>query len=349
MTKSKALASGTKNPRMIDVAALAGVSTMTVSGVFRGAGDGYSVAPATRERVLAAARQLNYRPNGMARAMRRQRFGNVGLLVSKPPRYLWLMPASLAGVFDGLNERGYHLTFIGLPPTFDPTKDTLPKSFQEETIDALIVDGTLGVSADIQPLLDKAFFPIVRLNHKAESNSVWLDDEQGAREAALHVLAKGYRRPAFFSFSQRMSEHHYSFGDRKAAFFRVMSEAGVAAREIKVPDRPEGHAAAQAALAGPDRPDVLFCYGDHDAVFVQRALGRLGLRVPQDIGIITFKGDVFGFSTVELTMMDIPWYEMGRSVVDMALSRIDDPSLQNIPSICYQATLSRGGSLLDRS
>ncbi len=81
-----------------------------------------------------------------------------------------------------------------------------------------------------------------------------------------------------------------------------------------------GHSLAEAALRAAPLPDVLFCYSDYDAVFVQQVLNRMGLRVPEDIGIITFEGDCLPYSLVELTYVSIPWYGMGEAAARMALS-----------------------------
>jgi len=331
--------------RMVDVARLAGVSLMTVSGAFREAGDDYSVAPKTRERVLAAAAKLGYRPNSMARAIRRQQFRNIGFLVVKTPHYLWLLPSSLAGVFDGLNDGGFHLSFIGLPPNFDAASHVLPKSFQEESIDALIVDNTLGISNETKEILSTSRFPVVHLNHRAKHNAVWIDDEQAMTQAVQHVVAKGYRKPAFFAFQQRMSDQHYSYDTRRMTCARCLTEAGLPARELIVSDRPAGYAEAEAALRRRDRPDVLICYSDLDALFVQRVTTLLGLKIPDDLGLITFRGDAVALSPVPLTHMMIPWYEMGAEAARMALQLGAREARKILPAVRFEASLVEGDSL----
>lgn len=343
MPRAKASRRVSDRPTLKDVARLAGVSAMTVSGVFRDPSDGYSVMPETRARVEAAAAKLGYRPNSVARAMRNRHFHDIGLLVVKPPEYLRTMPATMAGVFDELNSANYQLTMIGLPP--DTGAERLPKSFAERCIDALIVDHTMGVPREIRQLVSNAAFPHVALNHRDAVNAVYIDDLGAAVEATRLLITRGRQRIAFFSFETRLRDQHYSFDERRRGYFTSMGEAGLPAREISLPDRLEGgHAAAIEVLRRTPRPDALLCYSDADAVYVQRALLLLGLRVPEDIALVTFQGDAYGYSPVDLTMMRIPWYQIGRVAAAMALAAAKTGPRAEVPAREFKTTLSLGRS-----
>lgn len=327
---------------MVDVARLAGVSAMTVSGVFRDPSDGYPVNPETRARVQAAAAQLGYRPNSVARAMRNRSFHDIGLLVVKPPRYLRTTPYSMAGVFDVLNEKNYQLTLIGLPPDISPER--VPKSLGERCIDSLIVDHTMGVSREISSVVTAAAFPAVSLNHNGPVNSVHVDDNESCGELTRHLISRGYKRIAFFSYSANHRDAHYSFEERRKAYFIAMAEAGLAAREISVPERPQGHLAAAEIFRQKPFPDAVVAYSDFDAVFLQRPLTALGLKVPDDVAIATFQTDAFGYSTVDLTLMRIPWYEMGRAAADMAIEAAAAGMRVELPSRAFKAEIYVGAS-----
>jgi DNA-binding LacI/PurR family transcriptional regulator len=342
MPRAQADRSFPHRPTLKEVARLAGVSAMTVSGVLRDPADGYPVTPETRARVEAAAAKLGYRPNRVARAMRNRHFHDIGLLVVKPPQYLPMMPPAMAGVFDELNAAHYQLTLIGLPP--GTSADRLPKSFAERSIDALIVDYSMGVPREIRQLVTSTAFPHVALNHRDEVNAVFIDDYTAAVEATRSLVERQRKRIAFFSFETRLRDQHYSFDERRRGFFTAMSEAGLPAREISVPERPGGHKVAIEMLRGTPRPDALVCYSDADAVFVQRALLRLQLRVPDDVALVSFQGDAYGYSPVELTMMRIPWYQIGGAAAAMALEAAKAGSNAEIPSREFKAVLSLGRS-----
>ena len=332
---------------MSDVAKLAGVSVMTVSGVFRDPGDTYPVAPETRVRVLEAAHRLGYRPNGMARAMRSQRMGNIGYVMVKETRYLIVIPEMLAGVFNGLNNHDQHFTFIGVPPDQGNQAPMLPRAVREHSVDALIVDATVGVGPAVRKRLEESRVPIANLNDKQVSNSVWVDDAAAARIGTQYILSKGYRRVAFLSFSLGLHNGHYSYEARRSAYFAVMSEAGLPAREIIIADRPLGFDQLEAVLLSKDRPEALVCYSDADAMLAQRVTTRLGLKVPGDLALLGFNGrrGSADLSPVALTTLAIPWYEMGLEAAEMAFQLGQTGPMATLESQRFEATLVLGASV----
>jgi LacI family transcriptional regulator len=272
--------------------------------------------------------------------MRSRHFHDIGLLVVKPPEYLKPMPGAMAGIFDELNAASYQLTLIGLPSA--TAVERLPRSFAERCIDSLIVDHSMGVPREIRQIVSSAAFPSVALNHRDAANAVYVDDFAAAREATRVLIEHGRRKIAFFSFETRLRDQHYSFDERRRAYFTTMSEAGLAARELSVPERPDGHAVVSEVMGSSSRPDALLCYSDADAVFVQRSLVQLGLRIPKDVAIVTFQGDAYGYSTVELTMMRIPWYLMGRAAAQLALEAAKIGARTELPAREFKATLTLG-------
>lgn len=325
---------------LVEVARLAGVSPSTVSGVFRDTGATYSVSPATRDRVMQAAAKLGYRPNSLARAMRRRRFQQVGFLVQQPHRTFYVMPESLSGVFDAVTAASHHLVFIGMPPEFTRDSHALPQSFQDECIDCLVSDNTLGFTRDIAQVLQGSRFPVVHLNSHQPANAVYVDDAAAAREATEYMLRLGRRRIAFFNYRRAFSDTHYSFRIRRETYFQVMAEAGLPSREIAIPYTDTWAADTEPFLRGKNRPDALVCYQDTDAVSVQIATASLGLKVPDDIALIGFNGaTAAAFSPTPLPTMQIPWYELGRTATEMALQLAENKNISEMPSKVFRAKL----------
>lgn len=325
---------------LVDVARLAGVSPSTVSGIFRHPTEGYSATPETRAKVLEAAQRLGYRPNGLARAMRRQRFQQVGFLVLKHQLAFNVMPESLVGVFDATTAANNHLVLIGIDAGFNASTDVLPQSFQEECIDCLVVDGTLGFTTELARVLQGSRFSAVYLNLAMPFNAVYVNDPAAARAATLHLLKKGHEKTAFFSLERPLRNAHYSFEARRSAYFKTMSEAGLAAREVSLPVEKGGDEAMAEFLRSKDRPRALVCYHDLDAVAVQRVALQLGLRFPSDLDLVSFNGArAASLAPVPLTTMKIPWYEMGKASVRMALDLVNHPERAQISSTVFDATL----------
>jgi DNA-binding LacI/PurR family transcriptional regulator len=328
---------------LVEVARLAGVSPSTVSGVFRDTDEKYSVSPATRAKVMDAANQLGYRPNSMARAMRRQRFQQIGFLVRQPERTIRLVPESLAGVFDAATAAGYHLMFIAMPPAYTRENHALPQSFQEECIDCLVADGTLTAVREVAQILSSARFPVVHMNMNHRTNAVYMDDAAASREATEHLIKKGHKRIVFFNYRRASHDSHYSFAARRSTYFQVMAEAGLIAREISLPVTDDWLAVTEQQFKGANRPDALLCYNDEDAVMAQRATARLGLRVPTDLAMVGFNGAAAAvYSPSPITTMQIPWYDLGHAATEMALKLSLDRSVPELPSQILRAKLVEG-------
>ncbi len=328
---------------LVEVARLAGVSPSTVSGVFRDTGEAYSVSPTTRARVLDAAARLDYRPNSLARAMRRRRFQQVGFLVRQPERTFSVIKESLSGVFDATMEANYHLLFIGVRPDFMRGSHALPQSFQEECIDCLVADSTFGFTPEMSQVLYGSRFPVVHINAQQATNAVYVDDASGAREATEYMIRKGHKRVVFFSYQRPFVDIHYSYDVRRGAYLETMSESGLTAREVCIPMGEHWARDTEAVFTGANRPDAIICYSDHDAVSVQRILMRLGTTALGDLDIIGFNGSTEAkLSPYPLTTMAIPWYELGHTAVEMALKLSLDKSTTELPSQVFRARLVEG-------
>lgn len=325
---------------LVDVAKLAGVSPSTVSGVFRSPSSGYVVAAATRQKVLEAAAQIGYRPNSLARAMRRQRFQQIGFLVQKPHRSLNVLPESLSGVFDALDEANHHLMFIGLSPNYTAATHALPASFQAECIDALVVDSTPSHPPEMAQALRGSRFPVVYLNCALPTQAVYVDDQKAAQDATLYLINKGRKRIVFFSFLYPWAQRHSSFDVRRQAYFQTMAAAGLKAAEYCPSFDADWIASLEPHFRGRHRPDGIVCYHDMDAVVLQRLTSRLGLRIPDDVAVIGFNGATAAtLSPAPIATMQIPWYDMGFAAAKMALQLSEQPDLRDLPSTVFQARL----------
>ena len=323
--------------RLKDVAAAAGLSTATISLILNEASDRFPAA--TVERVRATARELGYTPNVAARSLRTNSTHTLGVLtdniLTSPSGY-----GMVQGIQDAAWDRDFLLLFLGTEG--DPAQQT--KAIAE--LVARQVDGIL-VGAMYHRMLDPgrlpAAVPTVGFNALLDGLGSFVpDDLQAGRVAAETLVACGHRRIA------HITEHPTDGLARKQridGFQAVLREAGVP--EAEVVDPGPAHPAsgsesaeglALAILDAPDRPTAVFTFTDLAAVGVYRAAHRLGLRIPEDLSVISVdnRENVAEELRPGLTTLALPHYELGRRAADRLLDALDsgdpiDPEVVRVP------------------
>lgn len=305
------------------VAARAGVSPSTASLAFSGAGP---VAAATRERVLAAARELGYSgPDPLAQSLRRGRSGIVGAVVGDRLLHAFRDPVAVA-LLDGLAEEltpsGSGLLLMsGAAHRIGPT----PEQVARLPVD-VVVFATCGDDDD--PLLDhfvERGVPVVVVDGPERDGTALLtvDDRAGTVESARHLAELGHTRVATVTLPLS-SEGRRGWVDddrRQAVRFAVCRErlAGVTDVFGPVPTVEtaanlieEGEIAARMLLAGRDVTAVMV-QSDLLAVGVVRAAEELGLHVPEDLSVVGFDGiETPWLGERRLTTIAQPTTEKGR-------------------------------------
>jgi DNA-binding LacI/PurR family transcriptional regulator len=270
-----------RGPSLVAVARLAGVSTQTVSRVSRGR---TNVEASTRERVLAAMRELGYRPNRAARALKSGRFRNLAVVADTLSSYgstQWVNSISLEAAC-----LGYSVTLIPLVSSEAESVARALTLLGEHSVDGLALllahDIVREAGVDIPVGL-----PVVAIDSSGESPYPVIDNDQamGARLATQHLLDLGHR-----------TVHHVAGpGDSRAANVReLVWRETLQAADAPIPAvargdwSPEsGYEIGRAIAADPDVTAV-FVANDQMALGLLRALQESGRRVPDDISVVGF-------------------------------------------------------------
>ncbi len=270
-----------------DVSEASGVSEMTVSRVLRNRAD---VSPATREKVLAAAKKLGYVPNKIAGALASQRVNLVGVVI--PSLSNMVFPEVLSGISEALEESG-------LQPVFGASDY---KTEREENViyemlswrpSGMIVAGLEHTEA-AHAMLANSGIPIVEImdiDGEPIDSMVGISHRRAGREMAQTILAAGYRRIGFLG--SKMPDDHRA-RKRIEGFSEVLQEAGLdlVATEHYAggSSMAKGREMTQAILEG--APDLDFLYYSNDMIGAGGLLYCLdqGLDVPGRIGLAGFNG-----------------------------------------------------------
>ena len=300
-----------------DVAKLAGVNASTVSRAI----NGKSVITAeTRKKVYAAMSQLDYHPNSQARSLASGQTGSIGLVMDAGDSAAFnnaFFAGSQYAIEQAAQERGYHLLIANGGAH---SADTVAALMLEKKVDGLILTAS---AATKQTLTRIAHFPHVILGQPETDCPLdsWadIDNRMGAEMAAKHLLAQGYRRIAYLG------------GDLSGAMGFIRRrlngyQSALSCPPILLPTDSAPDSAFQMALAelkGDDKPDAFLCDDNLAAFGLLRAIKTLSLRVPQDIGIVTFNNAPLAeYLDPPLTAVDIDTMQQGQKTAQLLFDQM---------------------------
>jgi LacI family transcriptional regulator len=310
------------------VAALAGVSAMTVSRVVAG---NYPVAPATRAKVLRAMRELDYVANAHARALAGTSTETVAFVVDD------VTGPFFAFIARGVEQQAASEGRLCLLCTThgDPERElAVVELLREQRAEAVILVGGAWDTATytermayFAQALDKSGSRLVLCGRPSPGDDVpatvvQYDNEGGAYAMTSYLLANGHRRIAYVGREIGLS----TTDERVAGLRRAHADHGVAFDQTLV--RPgtfsrESGSALTAELVA-ERPDVtaVFAATDMVAAGVLRALRERGVRVPEDMSVVGFDDIPLASDlTPALTTVHVPHEQLGREAVRLALHR----------------------------
>ncbi|MBS1852028.1 MAG: LacI family DNA-binding transcriptional regulator [Acidobacteria bacterium] len=314
-------------PKQVSLRTLAehlGLSRASVSFVLNDSPMAQTLSAATRQRILKAAEELNYRPNYFARCLNKKRSYLVGVLVPE------LGEGYVAGILAGIERELLQDKYV----YFVSSHQWVPKLI-EETPRLLVERGADGVILVNTPLSHAMPFPTVNVGgHKKLTSvaNIHLDNRAGAALALEHLAQQGHRRIAFFRGHAESAdtEDRWAGICETAARLRISIDPELVVQLDKslMPPGPsgpeEGYLFGQKLLARRKKFSALFAFNDMSAIGAMSAFRDAGFRLPEDISVVGFD-DVHGaaFAYPPLTTVRQPLEEMGELAAQTLLHRIE--------------------------
>ena len=329
------------------VAERAGLSIRTVSYVLNGRG-AHLFRAETADRVRRAARELGYRPNRSAQAIRAGRFHCAGLVLSTAAGRSTLPDGLLAGIHEALAETDRHLAVSRLPDEKLTDRQFVPDILRTWMVDGLLINYTDHIPGKLVAMLEDHAVPSVWINTKRPSDCVHPDDFAACRAAARQLIELGHRRIAYLDYSHGHAtrEPHYSAVDRKAGCERALADAGLTAQiEWAADTVPTDRtlARATALLSGPQRSTAVVAYARKMAETCLVAALRAGLRVPEDLSLTCFDERGGGHLGVSIATRIVPDRAVGIEAVRMLGRKVAEPD-QRLPAIAVPFGFDAGTS-----
>lgn len=310
-------------PTMRQVAERAGVSPTTVSHVIN---QTRFVSAATQQRVLVAMKELGYRPNILARSLRRGETHTLGLI----------LPDSANPFFAEIGRKIEEAAFkenysVILCNTEGDTAKELwyVDVLGKKQVDGIIFVGT-GDQADSLLLLFDQEIPLVLVDRdlpEVEVDAVLTDNLLGGQQATSHLIDLGHRRIGCITGPSHLTPS----AQRVTGYRHALEDAGLPVDEglIKRGDfHPEsGHTAALSLIALANAPTAIFVCNDLMAIGVLFAAAEVGRRVPEDLSVVGFDDiELASYTIPSLTTISQPKSQIGRTAVKLLIERIADKS-----------------------
>jgi DNA-binding LacI/PurR family transcriptional regulator len=309
-------------PRRGSLKALAehlGLSTASVSLVINGSPAAKSIPQCTQDRIRAAARELNYRPNFMASSLRRQRSSTIGVLV--PEMAEGYAPLVLSGIEDYLLEKGYFY-FVVSHRHREDLLSSYPRLLQQRAVEGLIAVDTRSDEAMPVPLVS------VSGHRDVEGvTNIALNHGRAAQLALEHLYALGHRAVAFIKgqdFSSDTEVRWQAIAESAKGLGLRIDPRLVVQLEGDCPTSQLGFEVTQLLLATKKSFTALFAFNDVSAIGAIHALRAAGRRVPEDVSVVGFD-DIpsAAFQNPGLTTVRQPLREMGALAAETLLRRIN--------------------------
>jgi LacI family transcriptional regulator len=316
---------GTEGPKPVNLKVLAeylSLSPATISLVMNNAPGAKSIAPATRERVLAAAKKLNYRPNPIARSLRTRQTFTVGVIVPEFSEGYFTM--LMNGIEEYLLQAGY-LHFVVSHQGRTDLIDEYPSLLRQRSVDGLLLVNT--------ELNEELAIPVVSISgHKKVRGvtNILMDQDRAALLALKHLYDLGHRRIAFM----KGQPHALDSESRWEGILAMAQRVGLTIdKELCVYLQanswsPElGYPIVRDLLHRTRNFTAIFCFNDIAAIGAVRAICDAGLRCPEDISVIGFDDiSSAAYMTPRLTTVRQPLRRMGEIAVQTLLKRIESPT-----------------------
>jgi DNA-binding LacI/PurR family transcriptional regulator len=313
-------------PTIFDVAQKAKVSIATVSRVVNKSS--HKVNSTTRKKVLRAVRDLDYRPNALAKGLLMKKTMTIGIIIPdiSNPYYAEIV----RGIQDRADRYGYAIILLNT----DRNQDRIIKHIyflREKSADGIIFSGGMihgeKVLSSLKELRERV---VVIGRHKVDFSAVLIDNMGGATKATEHLIGLDHKRIGFIGGPDRSSSAAERLSGYKNAL--IQSHYSVDKNLIRKGDfTPRSGYLLARELIQKGPPTAIFAANDQMAFGAIRVAKEFGLRVPGDLSVVGFDNIPFSsYFDPSLTTMEIPMYHIGAAAIEMLVNLISEKNAEKL-------------------
>jgi LacI family transcriptional regulator len=313
--------------RLVDIADDVGTSVQVVSKVLNGGSSTVGVSEALRRRVIEAAQRLDYRRNAAALALRRQRFGSVGVLMGSPDGQVFLPQRLTAGLVQALSAADHGCVLVNGGPLDNPAV-LQQRLLAERMVDALIIASVEDPPAVFVKAIRRLAVPVVWLHRSCAYNAVAYDEAHAAESLVDHLADRGWAAVTYLDLNGRRpgsaAQRDRLLGFHAACRRRRLKPTLELDDRVPRPDRRDYFRAWLAARPG---PTAVVCDSASSAAALTGTACDRGRTIPDDLAIATFDdGGIVTAVAPTLTAAITPELQAGRAAAEMALDLAAAPT-----------------------
>jgi DNA-binding LacI/PurR family transcriptional regulator len=323
---------------VLDVAALAGVSIATAARALGGYG---SVSPATLQRVLGAAAQIGYRPNGLARSMITGQTHSIGAVLADIENPFFY--GVLRGISDNARSNGFDVLLANTDEDADNERNAVTALFERRVEGLILCPVESRDDTQLRSIVQMAV-PVVVIDRPAPGlkvDTVALDNRRAGREVTTYLLGLGHRRIGIVTGGAKEIQRELrkpdmrnveripltTLGLRAAGYRDALLDAGIAPRPEYLTaggfHREDASDSVRELMALREPPTALIAFDSILALGAILGLRSLGLRCPDDVSLVGFDdADWAEVMSPSLSVVRQPVHEIGTTACELLLRRV---------------------------
>ncbi len=268
---------------------------------------------------------MGYQPNTIASNLRNQKTNTIGIVVPLINRHFF--STFISGVEDVAFAAGYNVIISQSNDLLEKEKQIVHSLFSNR-VDGLIASLSMQTNEfDHFQLFSKKDIPIVffdRVVPELEAHKIVVDDFMVGFKATEHLIQQGYKRIAHLAGPTVL----HTYRDRMSGYRAALEKNNVPIDEDLVIysrlTRIDGQDAIKRLMALPQPPDAVFCGNDTSALAMMVYLKKIGIKIPQDFGLIGFSDEPFSeVVTPSISTLKQPSFEMGVKAAELLIQEIE--------------------------
>ena len=316
-----------KKISITDIANSLNVSKTLVSMVINNHGNTQGISKATQKRVWEKIKEMNYKPNLIARSLRLGKSNTLGLIVSDISNSFY---SKIARNIERYAEsKGFNLIISSTDEEIS-REVRLINMLKDRQVDGLIISSSQIDSSEFD-LLNKDNYPFVLIDRyipSLKSNYVGVDNKKGAYDALMHLIKQGYDKIAVFAITPTYVS---SINDRIIGYMKALMDSGLNYNKNLLKEIPFNNIKQSVKeelkklLLPKNKINAIFAINNNVAIACIEYLNEMHIKIPEDVALICFDDiDLFKLTIPTITSVEQPIEEICKQAVDILISEIDN-------------------------
>ena len=310
-------------PTIHDIARELKISASTVSRALQ---NNPRISQKTKEKIKMIADAMGYQPNTLASNLRNKKSNTIGIVVPLINRNFF--SAVISGVEDVAFKAGYTVV-ISQSNDLANKEIAIVHSMFANRVDGLIISIAMQpTNYEHLKVFRKKNIPLVffdRAVAEIETDKIVVDDYMGGYRVTQHLIDQGYKRIGHMAGPQNLQ----TYIDRKKGYREALVKNGILYDESLVITNSliaeDGVTAARQLMSLPEPPDAIFCGNDTTALSSMIYLRDMGVKIPEEIGIVGFSNEPFSrVVSPSISTIAQPGFLMGQKAAELILSQIEN-------------------------